>query len=115
MRLSILRCFFLRMRLRRFLISDPMTGGRLTACWPVAPVRPGRWETSLQKVSTVRPLRSVTQTQCPVVQLAERLTLDQEVGGSSPPRTATTVRDAVVTPRLSHRGCVISGRLVDDA
>ena len=30
-RLSILRCFFLRMRLRRFLIRDPMTGRRLTA------------------------------------------------------------------------------------
>ena len=36
MRLSILRCFFLRMRLRRFLIRDPMTGGNLTPCPTVA-------------------------------------------------------------------------------
>ena len=49
----------------------------------------GRGETGFQKVPTVRPLRSVGHAHCPVVQLAERLTLDQEVGGSSPPRTAT--------------------------
>jgi hypothetical protein len=35
-RLSILRCFFLRMRLRRFLIRDPMSGGNLTPRLPVA-------------------------------------------------------------------------------
>ncbi len=34
--MSILRCFFLRMRLRRFLIRDPMTGGRLTALVGIA-------------------------------------------------------------------------------
>ena len=34
--MSILRCFFLRMRLRRFLIRDPMTGGNLTPRLPVA-------------------------------------------------------------------------------
>ena len=86
--MSILRCFFLRIRLRRFLIRDPMTGGRLTGCWPIAPAWRGRGETGFQKVPTVRPLRSVGHAHCPVVQLAERLTLDQEVGGSSPPRTA---------------------------
>jgi hypothetical protein len=30
---SIFLCFFLRMRLRRFLISDPMSCGRLAVRW----------------------------------------------------------------------------------
>ena len=49
---SIFLCFFLRMRLRRFLISDPMACGRLAGPEPyppghptgAAPCGPGRWE-----------------------------------------------------------------------
>jgi len=42
--LSIFLCFFLRMRLRRFLISDPMTNRRLAALWrrPPSSLAPDR-------------------------------------------------------------------------
>lgn len=39
---SIFLCFFLRMRLRRFLISDPMTCGRLAGWLVGMPGRAGR-------------------------------------------------------------------------
>jgi hypothetical protein len=37
---SIFLCFFLRMRLRRFLISDPMSCGRLAVWWADCQVGP---------------------------------------------------------------------------
>jgi len=49
--LSIFLCFFLRMRLRRFLISDPMTNRRLAALWrrPPSSLGPDREAVALRR------------------------------------------------------------------
>lgn len=74
-RLSIFRCFFFRIRFRRFLMSDPMAE------------RPYRASSRLRETGAGRvPLR--WSMPWPVVQLAEHLTLDQGVAGSSPARPA---------------------------
>ena len=44
MRFSIFLCFFLRMRFRRFLISDPMTACEGTRDDPIGPTRATRTE-----------------------------------------------------------------------
>ena len=88
-RLRSLRCFFLRMRLRRFLISDPMRLANLAglARHPTSdvgesgPVTPGQPRSG--GASVEMSIRSR------VVQLAEHQTLNLGVAGSSPaPRTS---------------------------
>lgn len=80
-RFSIFLCFFLRMRLRRFLIRDPMAPDTLPAGVPV--------RTNSDAVRVAAPAGYARATRWRVVQLAERLTLDQEVAGSIPAPPAT--------------------------
>ena len=104
---SIFLCFFLRMRLRRFLIRDPMAG------------RQGSW--TGERLPRPPVLRWGARQLWRVVQQAERLTLDQEVAGSSPApparrsagqrvggregscRTARRVAKCVAMSRFTHR------------
>ncbi len=98
-RFSIFLCFFLRIRLRRFLISDPMAGGTLAQLGQVLPIE-GWWPgaRSLQSVvesGACAPIRQAVGRDCcknagrripsGVVQSAERRPLEPDVGGSSPP------------------------------
>ena len=91
-RRSIFLCFFFRMRLRRFLISEPTKRRRYLPA-PPATNRPGRRERSVAS----RPTRGTRaggtdsvgrRTTLAGSSMAEHLTLDQGVGGSSPPPPA---------------------------
>ncbi len=91
---NIFLCFFLRMRLRRFLISDPMTCGRLAGLRGLAPgwaCQGGPTDSELMIHGCSATLKVCYQwcRYWRVVQPAERLALDQEVGGSSPPPPAS--------------------------
>ena len=97
-RLSSLRCFFLRMRLRRFLMSDPMRGSRLAAAFHGAS-RGVRLLGETARLVTKSGARGfgrasvegvTSHDRSRVVQLAEHQTLNLGVAGSSPaPRTPT--------------------------
>jgi hypothetical protein len=99
-RLSIFLCFFLRIRLRRFLISEPMRPATLVG--PPGPLQPGR-------TLAIRPPTVTVERPSGVVQSAEQQPLELCVAGSSPAPRADRVAGRVTRPPVSGQARVLTG------